>query len=920
MKSVRSKRQSLAVLAVLIVASMLLGVFSVGADVLVPSVAIVETEQGEAEYSNLSDAVANVRIGGTIKLLEDVVLSNTLTIPYGKKMTLDLNGNTISQEYKQTDHYEMILVDGDLTIMDSFGGGKISYTDTNQSYHDGASNTITNRGNLTVLSGTIENLSSATVANYGYPYAIDSSMWGASAEVNTVIEGGTIICNSYSAMRMRGDSPSKAVNLTVEGGEIKGTIEVQDSGSGESAGKLTITGGNISNSGTSNVIYVFGNNTKTALEIDISGGEFTGNVTVRDSIGADFNRNFISGGTFTTDVSNFCADGFEVSDNGDGTFGVTSSSNVVATINGTGYETLGDAFAAAENNDVIVLVADVAIESAIADAQNGVYNIPAGVKLTLNLDGHTINVIDNSNGNFILFYNYGEFTIKNGTVELVATNNRAWNAQSTIILNRGGKLTVESGSYKHNGGTDMAITLDNSANSFGDAYMYIKGGEITSTYTAIRMRMENVALNGAGHGTSNLEITGGSIYGVKRGVWGHISSASTSPSLEIGALTVTGGTVEGGSNSIKMGEDSYNNMEVKVSGNAQIKGEVSGDTTDFAITGGTFTTNVSDYCADGFTVSDNGNGTFGVIENAEEVTITATSATLLYEDMIQIRYKYTVVGDGIVAYRMMIFASAEDALTRDPSKAIQIKDLIGYSDGYYYGYTDGIAAKEMGDSQFVVCYVELSDGTLVYADMIEYSPRIYAQNMIGKDSTSEETKALCHALMNYGAAAQIYFNYKTDALMNEGFDAVAFDESIMGEEIFSVDTTETNGFTTKSATLLYEGAITYRVKYDVSEEISGKALYVEYTMNGVTESVELKLEGGAYYGYISDVAAKDMDEKLVVKPYYVDENGDKVYGAELVYSGYEYARRTINNSTNENSVELAKAFASYVYAADKAIK
>ena len=62
-----------------------------------------------------------------------------------------------------------------------------------------------------------------------------------------------------------------------------------------------------------------------------------------------------------------------------------------------------------------------------------------------------------------------------------------------------------------------------------------------------------------------------------------------------------------------------------------------------------------------------------------------------------------------------------------------------------------------------------------------------------------------------------------------------------------------------------------------------------------------------------------MDEKLVVKPYYLNDSGEKVYGAELIYSGYEYCRRTIENSTDENSIALAKAFAMYVDATDKAI-
>lgn len=308
------------------------------------------------------------------------------------------------------------------------------------------------------------------------------------------------------------------------------------------------------------------------------------------------------------------------------------------------------------------------------------------------------------------------------------------------------------------------------------------------------------------------------------------------------------------------------------------------------------------------------------VEPEIDTIIKAKSATLLLEDMIQIRYKFAVADRTAVEYGMYIFASAADAATYDPTKAIQTKLLKEYPDGFY-GYTDGIAAKEMGDSQFMVGYAKLANGEYAYTSIREYSPKIYAKNMIGKSSTSEVTKHLCNAMMNYGAAAQIKLGYKTNDLMNVGFDAVTYDAAVLGESVFYVDTTETNGFTTKAATLLLDGTITYRIKYAVNSQISTRPLYMEYTVKGVTDSVELQKYSDGSYGYVVGIAAKDMDETLVVKPYYLDGNGDKVYGAELVYSGYEYTRRTVANSTGgAENVALAKAFAMYVDAANTAIK
>ena len=55
-----------------------------------------------------------------------------------------------------------------------------------------------------------------------------------------------------------------------------------------------------------------------------------------------------------------------------------------------------------------------------------------------------------------------------GKITLTATNNRGWNAYSSVISNTvGGKLIVENGTIEHLGGTDMAYGIDNLTNGKG---------------------------------------------------------------------------------------------------------------------------------------------------------------------------------------------------------------------------------------------------------------------------------------------------------------------------------------------------------------------------------------------------------------------------------------------------------------------
>ena len=284
------------------------GTYSVVDEATVAGTAVAKVNG--VTYTTLADAFAAAD-GKTVTLLEDVELQETLVVT--GTTTLDLNGKTISQTKNQTANYSMIENDGNLTIEDNVGGGKISYTDSGNG-GEYVSNTIMNRGTLTLNSGTIENLSSATVAMNGYPYAIDSSIWGPAAEVHTIINGGTVYCKSYSALRLRADSATEPVNITVNGGEISGCIEVQlATQSAAGKGQLTINGGKISNTGTANAIFVFGSNgTAENLALSITDGEVSGNVTVKPSVGANFDSQFISGGTFNTDVTDFCEHWHEV--------------------------------------------------------------------------------------------------------------------------------------------------------------------------------------------------------------------------------------------------------------------------------------------------------------------------------------------------------------------------------------------------------------------------------------------------------------------------------------------------------------------------------------------------------------------------------------------------------------------------------
>lgn len=262
---------------------------------------------------SLQSAINATENGGTIKLENDVTLLEGVTVPAGKEITLDLNGHTVKQVKNQTAGHQMILNDGTLTIDDSVGTGKISYTDIGNG-GEYISDTIYNKGTLVINGGTIENLSSATVATNGYPHAVDT--YSGARDTSVTINGGTVYCAEYSAIRMFCVSAKYGADLVINGGTIKGAIDMQNGTKVAAKGTLTVNGGTFETTGNSNNIRFAnwnGGAEEYGITAAIKGGSFNGGITTQYVPAvADFNKNIISGGTFDKDLSEYLAEGYEL--------------------------------------------------------------------------------------------------------------------------------------------------------------------------------------------------------------------------------------------------------------------------------------------------------------------------------------------------------------------------------------------------------------------------------------------------------------------------------------------------------------------------------------------------------------------------------------------------------------------------------
>ena len=166
----------------------------------------------------------------------------------------------------------------------------------------------------------------------------------------------------------------------------------------------------------------------------------------------------------------------------------------------------------ADKNGTVQLIKDLKLTKKLT--------VKAGHPVTIDLAGYTISATDNATGSWALITNQANLTIKdsegNGKMTVVATNNRGWNAYSSVISNTvGGNLVVEGGIIEHLGGTDMAYGIDNLTNGKGTyAVTTVKDATVKSTYSAVRQ-----FLNGT-EATNELYVKAGAeLYSPNRAVF-----------------------------------------------------------------------------------------------------------------------------------------------------------------------------------------------------------------------------------------------------------------------------------------------------------------------------------------------------------------------------------------------------------------
>ena len=308
---------------------------------------------GETKYATLQEAANAATAGQTVKVLNDVDMTKdgNLTVNEGKDIVLDMNGHSIKGANAD---YKNILVWGKLTLKDSKENstGKI-YAETPYQYgvYDKPLVYVGSKGEFVMESGHIYSVIPEKTA--------DNGQFGIGAYDNSTvtINGGTVESGWY-AIAGNG-SGVQTTAITINGGTLVstsdyaiyhpqfGTLTINDGAvvygaAGAIAmkrGNLVVNGGTLTSKGIGDT-GTWGDGTgnlgKAALNFcapygDVAATIKSGTITAEgDAVLIDAKPTAgktvtlaIEGGTYSSDVSKYCAAGFTATPNSDGTYGIT---------------------------------------------------------------------------------------------------------------------------------------------------------------------------------------------------------------------------------------------------------------------------------------------------------------------------------------------------------------------------------------------------------------------------------------------------------------------------------------------------------------------------------------------------------------------------------------------------------------------
>ncbi len=820
-------------------------------------------------YADLQTAINEAEDGDVITIVKNFDLTTSVTIPADKNITIDLNGMTITGTDNNVtgNFYLLDIRKGVLTVEDNVGGGKITLTATTNRNTSAASAVIGNeQGSLRIVGGTIEHLGGTYMA-----YAIDNLTNGGQTIADLVIEGGSVQ-SSYRAIRQFANG-GLSNNLTITNGNV-GEVWMQSPNSDVNFATINISGG-------------------TVKGVRLTGASANLSMT-------------IAPGT-TGDVFGTAPAGFAIYGSPETGFGLVKA---VVTIGSVGYATLQDAVDAAKEGDVLVLAENIVLEDTVT--------IPADKNITIDLNSKTISQEKACTAHYGMIENRGTLTIiGEGAISFKDTGagDPNFNWGSYTIINRG-TLVVGSSDA-----TVGAPTIENLSGQSSHCYIAIQQSMGTTTIhngTVSTPNYRSVRVN-----KGSLIINGGTFNGQ---VWIQPNQGDSSIVVNGGEFTPKGN--DASAIFMTNAGENYTVSSAEITDgvfNGKIGCTVPANLAD-SITGGSFSATAkantsADLLADGCVFGDvaDANGYYKVVEYA-----VIKSARVGLGSSLAVQYAVMLdasIDPSKVSVEFVINPDDETLKkTVVATKYTTSDQLPGY---YIFTFTD-IAPTQMGDLINATIYIdETPDGAeetvlTPYGTLEGYSIKQNLLNVEEKNYAKAGLTELVARTLEYGAAAQNYRTYKTDALVTYGVDnerivaVFTSEKKLPGVDAqFAITPPEYSTDMLMSASVGFSDTNKLIIKFTSSVAVTTenmKDIIVVKDANGKDVAYTLQSFGNDNYSIeIGPIAATRLTDKYTITTY-----KDNAVNQTLTYGIPSYVYGMQNDA---ETGELAVALYNYGLAA-----
>lgn len=227
---------------------------------------------------------------------------------------------------------------------------------------------------------------------------------------------------------------------------------------------------------------------------------------------------------------------------------------------------------------------------------------------------------------------------------------------------------------------------------------------------------------------------------------------------------------------------------------------------------------------------------------------------------------------------------------------------------FAYELRDMINLKVYDGNDQVVTLTNL-DRTNDYTETgVDYSLMTYCTRMLSSASSSDEMKALAQAAIDYGTAAQIYFDHNAEGLtVSDAVTAVDLNDLAGYKGVF--EGTMPQGVTGRSLTALFESDNSLRIYFKYGNDVDS-AVYT-YAIDGETALLRERTSGSSTYHYleVSNVSADALGDLHSLS---VADSAGTRYTIKV--SVLTYARSSVANGT-EARQNLGKSLYLYNQAA-----